>query len=70
MIAFQGDGSALYTVQALWTMAREGLDITTVICANRKYRTRGANNIPPVLPGWHDRLGGQPLLEPSRSLTA
>ena len=33
-----GDGSAMYTVQALWTMAREDLDITIVIFANRSYQ--------------------------------
>jgi acetolactate synthase-1/2/3 large subunit len=38
VIAFEADGSGMYTVQALWTMAREGLGITTVICANRRYR--------------------------------
>jgi len=38
VVAFEADGSGMYTVQALWTMAREGLDITTVICANRRYR--------------------------------
>ncbi len=38
VIAFQADGSAMYTVQSLWTQAREGLDVTTVICANREYR--------------------------------
>jgi acetolactate synthase-1/2/3 large subunit len=38
VIAFQADGSGLYTLQALWTMAREGLDVTVVICANRAYR--------------------------------
>jgi len=32
-----GDGGAAYTMQALWTMAREKLDITTVIYANRSY---------------------------------
>mgnify|MGYP001261754749 CR=1 FL=1 len=32
-----GDGSAAYTLQALWTMARENLDITVVIYANRSY---------------------------------
>jgi acetolactate synthase-1/2/3 large subunit len=37
VITLQGDGSALYTVQALWTQAREKLDVTTVILANRKY---------------------------------
>ena len=38
VIAFQADGSGLYTIQALWTMARESLDIVVVICANRVYR--------------------------------
>ncbi len=38
VLAFQADGSAMYTAQALWTQAREGLDVTTVICANRSYR--------------------------------
>lgn len=38
VIAFQADGSGLYTLQALWTQAREQLDVTTVICANRAYR--------------------------------
>jgi acetolactate synthase-1/2/3 large subunit len=37
VIAIVGDGSAMYTLQALWTMAREGLDITMVILANRSY---------------------------------
>jgi acetolactate synthase-1/2/3 large subunit len=38
VVAFQADGSALFTLQALWTQARESLDVTTVICANRAYR--------------------------------
>jgi len=33
----EGDGSAAYTMQALWTMARENLDVTVVLCANRTY---------------------------------
>mgnify|MGYP000961500271 CR=1 FL=1 len=37
VIALVGDGSAMYTVQSLWTMAREGLDITIVIFSNRSY---------------------------------
>ncbi|MBV9877944.1 MAG: acetolactate synthase large subunit [Verrucomicrobia bacterium] len=37
VINLEGDGSALYTIQALWTQAREKLDITTVILSNRKY---------------------------------
>jgi acetolactate synthase I/II/III large subunit len=38
VIALEGDGSAMYTPQALWTMAREGLDVTVLIFANRSYR--------------------------------
>ncbi|MGH7840446.1 MAG: acetolactate synthase large subunit [Candidatus Binataceae bacterium] len=38
VIAFQADGSGMYTLQALWTQAREKLDVTTLICNNRRYR--------------------------------
>lgn len=38
VICLEGDGSALYTIQALWTMAREKLDVTTIVFANRSYR--------------------------------
>ncbi len=38
VVCIEGDGSAAYTLQALWTMARENLDVTAVICANRSYR--------------------------------
>ncbi|MAL95384.1 MAG: acetolactate synthase large subunit [Haliea sp.] len=37
VICLEGDGSAMYTLQALWTMAREHLDITVVIFNNRRY---------------------------------
>jgi acetolactate synthase-1/2/3 large subunit len=37
VINLEGDGSALYDVQALWTQARERLDVTTLIFSNRKY---------------------------------
>jgi acetolactate synthase-1/2/3 large subunit len=37
VIALEADGSALYTIQSLWTQAREGLDVTTVICSNGSY---------------------------------
>ena len=37
VISLQADGAGMYTVQALWTQARERLDVTTVILANRKY---------------------------------
>jgi acetolactate synthase-1/2/3 large subunit len=38
VLALQADGSGMYTAQALWTHAREGLDVTTLVCANRTYR--------------------------------
>jgi acetolactate synthase-1/2/3 large subunit len=38
VICLQGDGGAMYTLQALWTQAREGLNVTTVIFANRRYQ--------------------------------
>jgi acetolactate synthase I/II/III large subunit len=37
VLALEADGSAMYTISALWTYAREGLDITTVIFSNRRY---------------------------------
>jgi acetolactate synthase-1/2/3 large subunit len=38
VVALQADGSALYSPQALWSMAREGLDVTVVALVNRRYR--------------------------------
>ncbi len=37
VLCLTADGSAMYTLQALWTMAREGLKVTTVVFANRDY---------------------------------
>ena len=37
VVCLHGDGGAMYTVQSLWTQAREQLDVTTVIFANRSY---------------------------------
>jgi len=37
VVALQADGSAMYTIQSLWTAARERLDITVVIFNNRSY---------------------------------
>jgi acetolactate synthase-1/2/3 large subunit len=52
VLALQADGGGMYTVQALWTMAREGLDVTTVVYANRAYR---------ILQVEHERVGaGRP----------
>jgi acetolactate synthase-1/2/3 large subunit len=38
VIALEADGSALYTIQSLWTMGREQLDVTVVIFNNRVYK--------------------------------
>ena len=37
VVRLEADGSAMYNLQSLWTHAREGLDITTVIFDNRSY---------------------------------
>jgi len=41
VIALQADGSGMYTLQSLWTQAREGLDVTTLILSNRGYQILG-----------------------------
>ncbi|HZL56115.1 MAG TPA: acetolactate synthase large subunit, partial [Bryobacteraceae bacterium] len=55
VIALEADGSGMYTLQALWTMARCHLDIAVVILANRRYRIldiemkrTGANALGPL----------------------
>jgi acetolactate synthase-1/2/3 large subunit len=37
VICLEADGSAMYTLQSLWTQAREGLDVTTIVYSNRSY---------------------------------
>ena len=37
VIALEGDGSAMYTLQSLWTIARENLDVTVLVFSNRSY---------------------------------
>ena len=37
VVVLEADGSAMYTPQALWTMARERLDVTILLFANRRY---------------------------------
>ncbi|MGI8839258.1 MAG: acetolactate synthase large subunit [Caulobacteraceae bacterium] len=41
IVSLNGDGAAMYTVQGLWTAAREGLDVTVVVFANQAYRILG-----------------------------
>ncbi len=51
VINMQADGSAMYTLQALWTQAREKLPVTTVILSNRKYQ---------ILIGEYSNVGANP----------
>ncbi|MCP4756187.1 MAG: acetolactate synthase large subunit [Proteobacteria bacterium] len=37
VVCLTGDGGAMYTIQSLWTQARENLDVTTVVFSNRSY---------------------------------
>jgi acetolactate synthase I/II/III large subunit len=41
VLALEADGSAMYTASALWTHAREQLDVTTIIFSNRSYAILG-----------------------------
>ena len=41
VLALTGDGAGMYTVQGLWTIAREKLDVTVVVFANHAYRILG-----------------------------
>jgi acetolactate synthase-1/2/3 large subunit len=52
VICMVGDGSAMYTIQALWTQARENLNVVTIVFANRIYQ---------ILRGEFDGVGaGEP----------
>ncbi|WP_431280604.1 acetolactate synthase large subunit [Humitalea sp. 24SJ18S-53] len=51
VLNLQADGSAMYTLQSLWTQAREKLPVTTVILANRKYQ---------ILLGEYQSVGANP----------
>ena len=51
VLCLEADGSGMYTVQALWTAARENLNVTTVVFANRAYA---------ILKGELAGLGGNP----------
>jgi acetolactate synthase I/II/III large subunit len=59
VLALEADGSAMYTLSALWTHAREGLDITTVIFNNRSYA---------ILNMELDRVGAEPAGHAARNL--
>ena len=51
VITLQADGSAAYTVQALWTQARENLRVTTLLLNNRSYA---------ILLGEYAKVGAEP----------
>lgn len=51
VINLQADGSGMYTLQSLWTQARERLPVTTVVISNRKYQ---------ILIGEYKRVGAVP----------
>jgi acetolactate synthase-1/2/3 large subunit len=51
VVTLQADGSAAYTVQALWTQARENLPVTTLLLNNRSYA---------ILMGEYAKVGAQP----------
>lgn len=38
VVCLTGDGSGMYTLQALWTMARERLNVVTIVIVNHSYR--------------------------------
>lgn len=62
VLSLEADGSGMYTLQSLWTQARESLDITTVIYTNREYRIlnmefqRVGADVPPPGTKAHDML--------------
>jgi acetolactate synthase-1/2/3 large subunit len=51
VLCLEADGSGMYTLQALWTAARENLNLTTVVFANRAYA---------ILKGELAGMGGNP----------
>jgi acetolactate synthase I/II/III large subunit len=59
VLALEADGSAMYTISALWTQARENLDVTTVIFSNRAYGILGMEL---------DRVGATPAGDAARDL--
>ena len=82
MLNLQADGSALYTPQAWWTQAREGLNVTTVLLNNRSYAIlhyelnqvgavaggeAGPRDARPDRPGARPRLAGARLRRAGRT---
>ncbi|WP_433889499.1 thiamine pyrophosphate-binding protein [Streptomyces sp. CA-111067] len=59
VVGFTGDGGSMYTIQALWTAARHGIDASFVICNNRRYRLLDLN----IEQYWREQ-GAQPHAYP------
>ena len=38
VLCLSGDGAGMYTCQSLWSMARENVDVTTIVFVNHSYR--------------------------------
>ncbi|HTZ40941.1 MAG TPA: acetolactate synthase large subunit [Syntrophales bacterium] len=73
VINLQADGSAMYTVQSLWTQAQAGMNVTTLICSNRSYniinvelQRAGITNPGPRVRAFTD-LGNPPIDWPNLS---
>jgi acetolactate synthase-1/2/3 large subunit len=63
VVCLVGDGSAAYTLQALWTAAREGLDLTVVVLANGSYRILNMEMDRTGASASGDVSGARPMLE-------
>ena len=55
VINMEGDGSSMYTIQALWTQAREQLDVLTIIFANRGYQVLKSELVSVGAASWGER---------------
>lgn len=73
VINLQADGSAMYTVQSLWTQAQSKMNVTTLICSNRSYniinvelQRAGITSAGPRVRAFTD-LGNPPIDWPSLS---
>ncbi len=70
VVCLEGDGSAMYTLQALWTQARERLDVVTVIYANRSYAVLNQElRLVQAAPGGKQALSLLDLHDPSLDWT-
>jgi benzoylformate decarboxylase len=56
VIGFTGDGGSMYTIQALWTAVRHGIDAKFVICNNHSYKLLKLN----ILQYWQEQVGVEP----------